>query len=68
MTVVFIMYDVAFHISIMSIHARIQRGGGGGAGGTDPPGKSQNIGLFSNTGSDPLENHTATSQQSLVGR
>ena len=30
-----------------------------GAGGLDPPEKSQNIGLLSNTGPDPLENHKA---------
>ena len=31
-----------------------------GAGGPDPPEKSQNIGFLSNAGLDPLEHHKAT--------
>ena len=45
------------------IHARIQRGGQG----VGAPGNHKNIGIFSNTGPDPLKNHKATSQRSILG-
>ena len=41
--------------SVIDPNGRIQRGGGGGKGGPDPPEKSQNIGFLSNTGPDPLK-------------
>ena len=41
--------------------------GGGGAGGLDPPEKSQNIGGFSNIGPDPLKNYKIPSQHSILG-
>ena len=41
--------------------------GGGGAGGPDPLKKSQNIWFLSNSGPDPLTNHTAVSQHSMLG-
>ena len=44
-------------ISTRPVHARAQIVG---QGVRTTPGKSQNIGLFSNTGPDPLENHKAT--------
>ena len=37
-----------------------------GGGGQDPPGKSQKIGFFSNTGPDPLENHKVTKPAFIV--
>ena len=40
---------------------------GRGAGGSDPPGKSQKYSGFSNTGPDPLENHKATKPAFNVG-
>ena len=44
------------------------RGGGGGAEGLDPPTeKSQNIGLLSNTGPDPLKITKLPSQHSMLG-
>ena len=47
------------------LHVRIKRGGG--AGGPDPLKKSQNIWFLSNSGPDPLTNHTAVSQHSMLG-
>ena len=44
------------------------RGGGGGAGGPDPtPENHKNLGFLSNTGPDPLKNHKATMQHSMLG-
>ena len=40
--------------------AKPMRGSRGGAEGPDPLKYHQNIGYFSNTGPDPLENHEAT--------
>ena len=37
-----------------NIHGRIQRGGGD----PDPPENHKNIGFLSNTGPDPLKNHS----------
>ena len=50
-------------------HEWIQRGGGVGPGGQDPPPlkNHKNIGFLSNTGSDPLENHKATKPAFNVG-
>ena len=42
--------------------------GGGGAGGPDPPEKSQKIGFLSNTGPDLLKNHKATKPAFNVGQ
>ena len=39
----------------------------GGAGGPDPPEKSQKIGFLSNTGPDLLKNHKATKPAFNVG-
>ena len=41
--------------------------GGGGAGGLDPPEKSQNIGFLSNTGPDPLKITKLSFQHSMLG-
>ena len=41
---------------------------GGGAGGPDPPEKSQNIGFLSNTGSVLLKEHKATKSAFNVGQ
>ena len=41
--------------------------GGGGAGGPDPPEKSQNIGFLSNSGLDPLKITKLPSQHSMLG-
>ena len=41
--------------------------GGGGAGGLDPPKKSQKIGFLSNSGPDPLKNYEATEPAFNVG-
>ena len=49
-----------------SLHVRIQREGGQEVR-TPPPGKLQNIGLFSNTGPDLLKNHKATKPAFNVG-
>ena len=38
-----------------------------GAGGSDPPEKSQNKGFLSNTGPDPLKNQKATKPAFNVG-
>ena len=44
------------------------RGGGGGAGGENPPLKNhKNIGFLSNTSPDPLKNHKATKPAFNVG-
>ena len=44
-------------------------GSRGGTGGPDPPPlkNHKNIGFFSNSGLDPLTNHTAGSQHSMLG-
>ena len=44
-------------------------GGGGGAGGLDPPSLENRkyVGFLSNTGLDPLKNHTATKSAFNVG-
>ena len=46
-----------------------QEGWGGGIGGPDPSEKNThtNLGLLSNTGSDPLKNHKATKLEFNVG-
>ena len=47
-----------YHIRTSSIHSWADPEGGGGRQGVQTsPEKSQNIGLFSNTGPDPLKNH-----------
>ena len=54
-----------FAALLSSLHARIQR-----VGGPDPPPppeKSQNIGLLSNAGLDPLKITKPSSQHSLLG-
>ena len=51
----------------MAVHARIQRGGGGGQGAGTPLKNHKNKGFLSNTGPDlsntgpdPIKNHKAT--------
>ena len=45
------------HLPI-AVHSRIQRGGGEGAGGPDPPENHKNIGFPSNIGLDPLKSQS----------
>ena len=45
----------------------IKRGGGGGLGVRTPPGKVQNIGFLSKTGSDHLKTKKLTFQHSALG-
>ena len=48
-------------------HGRIQRGGGGRGSGPPHPEKSQNVGVSSNTGPDPLNNRKATKPAFNIG-
>ena len=58
---------MAFYLSLIVEHARIQRGGGG-AGGLDPLKNPKAIWFLSNTGPDPLKIIKLPSQHSMLGQ
>ena len=51
----------------MSLHVRIQRGGGQWSGPPPPLKNHKNIGFHINTGPDPLKKHKATKPAFNVG-